>query len=92
MNVLKKPAKLLSLLTILTLSSCASSAPKIQTTEAACRDWKPIEYSSCVTDECAAAPDYPESYPDPLNTYDTEATVRQIERTNLYFGALCPQK
>ena len=81
MNVSKKPAKLLGLLTILTLSSCASSAPKIQTTEAACRDWKPITYSSCVADTCTAD--------DPLNIYDSEETVRQIERVNLYFGALC---
>ena len=81
MNVSKKPAKLLGLLTILTLSSCASSAPQIQTTEAACRDWKPITYSSCVADTCTAD--------DPLNIYDSEETVRQIERVNLYFGALC---
>jgi hypothetical protein len=26
---------------------------------------------------------------DPLNIYDSEETVRQIERVNLYFGALC---
>jgi len=25
----------------------------------------------------------------PLNIYDREETVRQIERLNLYFGALC---
>jgi hypothetical protein len=81
MNVSKKPAKLLSLLTIITLTSCASSAPQIQTTEAACRDWKPITYSSCVADTCTAD--------DPLNIYDSEETVRQIERVNLYFGALC---
>ena len=81
MNVSKKPAKLLAALTILTLTSCASSAPKIQTTEAACRDWKPITYSSCVADTCTAD--------DALNIYDSEETVRQIERVNLYFGALC---
>ena len=81
MNVSNKPAKLLAALTILTLSSCASSAPQIQTTEAACRDWKPITYSSCVADTCTAD--------DPLNIYDSEETVRQIERVNLYFGALC---
>jgi hypothetical protein len=56
----------------------------IQTTEAACRDWKPITYSYCVADSCTAE--------DPLNIYDSEETVRQIERVNLYFGALCPQK
>ncbi len=84
MNVWKTPAKLLAALTILTLSSCASSAPAIQTTEAACRDWKPITYSYCVADSCTIE--------DPLNLYDTEETVRQIERVNLYFGALCRQK
>jgi len=26
---------------------------------------------------------------DPLNIYDSEETVRQIERLNLYMGALC---
>ena len=81
MTVLNKPAKLLLLLTTLTLSSCASSAPKIQTTEAACRDWKPITYAYCVADSCTAD--------DPLNLYDTDETVRQIEKVNLYFGALC---
>jgi hypothetical protein len=73
------------------LPSCVGYEPKIQTTEAACRDWKPITYSTCVTDECAAAPEYPESYPDPLNSFDTEATVRQVEKVNLYFGKLCPK-
>ena len=63
------------------LPSCASSAPKIQTTEAACLDWKPITYAYCVADSCTAD--------DPLNIYDSEETVRQIERLNLYFGALC---
>jgi hypothetical protein len=81
MHVSKKPAKLLAALTIITLTSCASSAPQIQTTEAACRDWQPITYSSCVADTCTAD--------DPLNIYDSEETVRQIERVNLYFGALC---
>ena len=84
MTVLKTPAKLLAALMTLTLTSCASSAPKIQTTEAACRDWKPVTYSSCVADSCT--PD------DPLNIYDSEETVRQIERLNLYMGALCRQK
>jgi hypothetical protein len=37
-----------------------------------------------VADSCTAE--------DPLNLYDTEETVRQIERVNLYFGALCQQK
>lgn len=83
MNVSKKPARLLAAAIALTLSNCASSAPKIQTTEAACLDWKPITYSSCVSDSCT--PD------DPLNIYDSEETVRQIERVNLYMGALCRQ-
>lgn len=84
MNVLKKPAKLLGLLTILTLSSCASSGPKIQTTEAACADWKPITYSYCVSDTC--------TIDDDLNLYDTDETVRQVEKWNAYMGALCQQK
>lgn len=81
MNVLKKPVKLLGLLMTLTLPNCAGSVQQIQTTEAACRDWKPVTYSSCVADTCTAD--------DALNIYDSEETVRQIERLNLYMGALC---
>ena len=84
MNVLNKPAKLLLLAMTLTLTNCASSAPKIQTTEAACRDWKPITYSYCVADTCTED--------DPLNLYDTDMTVRQVEKWNAYMGGLCRQK
>lgn len=84
MNVSNVPAKLLLLATISMLPSCASSAPVIQTTEAACRDWKPITYSYCVSDTCTDD--------DTLNLYDTDMTVRQIERWNAYMGELCRPK
>ena len=77
-NVLKTTALLLS---ALTLSSCANSPPPVQTTEAACKILKPIDYHLC-TDGL------PETA---LNQCDTSETAMRVYYHNRDLAALCPK-
>jgi hypothetical protein len=63
-------------------SSCSTSPPKVQTTEAACTVLKPIDFYLC-TDGL------PENE---QNQCDTEITVLAVDAYNRDLAALCPQR
>jgi len=78
-NVSKTTALLLS---ASMLSSCASSPPPVQTTEAACKILKPIDYHLC-------ADGLPENA---LNQCDTAETAMRVYYHNRDLAALCPPR
>jgi len=70
-----------ALLISMSLSACASP-PKVQTTEAACKILKPIDFHYC-TDGL------PENE---KNQCDTKPTVLAVDAYNRDLAALCPQR
>jgi hypothetical protein len=60
------------------MSGCAS-APPIQTTDSACRDWQPITYAWAPACELG----------DPENRCDSVETVEQVEIINAYMEGVC---
>lgn len=63
-------------------SSCASSPVKVNTTEAACKILKPIDYHLCTDGQPDTA----------LNECDTVETALRVYYHNRDLAALCPPK